>query len=67
MVTTIVGIVSIFLGFCCVMAAYYTFQRGKDRRIPTLLGLAGLLFLTVIPVAAAVFFAVTQGHSGMGG
>lgn len=61
---TIIGIVSICLGFMCVMAAYATFQRGGSRRTPVIFGLLGLLFLTVIPVAAAVFFAVSFGHSG---
>lgn len=41
---TIVGIVSIVLGFFCVMAAYYLYQRSDDRRWPILLGLLALCF-----------------------
>ncbi|AMO89292.1 hypothetical protein HMPREF3155_04975 [Corynebacterium sp. HMSC06D04] len=57
---TIVGIVSIVLGFFCVMAAYYLYQRSEDRRWPILLGLLALLFLTVIPAGSAIFFATTM-------
>lgn len=57
---TIVGIVSIGLGFFCVMAAYYLYQRSDDRRWPILLGLLALLFLTVIPAGSAIFFATTM-------
>lgn len=61
MIPTVVGIVSIALGFICVMCAYYTFQRGRDRRVPIILGLLGLVFLTLIPASTAVFFAATYG------
>ena len=60
MTVTIIGIISITLGFICVLAAYYTFQRGKDRRVPIALGLIALVFLTVIPAGSAVFFAATS-------
>lgn len=58
-VVTIIGIVSIALGFLCVIGAYYTFQRGTDRRQPIALGLLALLFITIIPVICAVFYAAT--------
>ncbi|MCK6160880.1 MAG: hypothetical protein E6689_03385 [Corynebacterium striatum] len=57
---TILGIISIALGFGCVMAAYYLYQRSDDRRWPILLGLLALLFLTVIPAGSAIFFATTM-------
>lgn len=59
-VVTITGIVSIGLGFICVLSAYYTFQRGKDRRVPLALGIAALVLLTIIPVTCAVFYAATS-------
>ncbi|AKE40178.1 Hypothetical protein NG00_02007 [Corynebacterium camporealensis] len=60
MIITIIGIVSIFVGFLCVMGAFYSFHRGEDRRLPIALGLLGLVFLTVVPVICAVFFAATS-------
>ncbi|MDY3128226.1 MAG: hypothetical protein SOW59_08925 [Corynebacterium sp.] len=54
---TIVGIASITLGFFCVLGAYYAFKS----RLSVVLGLAALVFLTVIPVICAVFFAATSG------
>ncbi len=66
MIATIVGIVSIFVGFCCVMGAYYFFQRAGEtgsKRPALILGLCALLFLTVIPAGTAVFFAATQGQT----
>lgn len=66
MVVTIVGIVSITFGFFCVLAAYYVFQRslnhGTSRTPAIVLGLLGLLFLTIIPAGSAVFFAATHGQ-----
>lgn len=65
MVVTIVGIVSIVVGFICVMTAYYTFQRAGEegsKKVPIVLGLLGLLFLTIIPAGSAVFFAATHGQ-----
>nr|WP_273369619.1 hypothetical protein [Corynebacterium massiliense] len=57
MVITLIGIASIACGFACVLAAYYSFQRGRDRRVPAALAVAAFVFLTVIPVIGAVFFA----------
>lgn len=59
-VVTVIGIVSIGLGFICVLSAYYTFQRGKDRRVPLALGVAALILLTILPVVCAVFYAATS-------
>lgn len=59
MIITIVGIVSIALGFLCVTTAYYLFQRSENRTWPLVLGLLALLFLTVIPASTAIFFAAT--------
>ena len=60
MTITIVGIVSITLGFLCVLSAYYLFQRSQDRTWPVVLGLLALLFLTVIPAGSAIFVAATR-------
>ncbi|TVU56788.1 hypothetical protein FQK23_06140 [Corynebacterium aurimucosum] len=60
MTITIVGIVSITLGFICVLSAYYLFQRSQDRTWPIVLGLLALLFLTVIPAGSAIFVAATH-------
>ncbi|HIX79758.1 MAG TPA: hypothetical protein H9978_07515 [Candidatus Corynebacterium faecipullorum] len=60
MTMTIVGIISITLGFICVLGAYYLFQRSKDRTWPIVLGLLALLFLTVIPAGSAIFVAATH-------
>lgn len=59
MIATIIGIVSINLGFFAVMAAYYFYQRDGAGRRPKILGLLGLLFLTVIPASTAVIVAAT--------
>ncbi|MDK6814350.1 MULTISPECIES: hypothetical protein [Corynebacterium] len=60
MTMTILGIISITLGFICVLSAYYLFQRSQDRTWPIVLGLLALLFLTVIPAGAAIFVAATH-------
>ena len=54
MIITIVGIVSIALGFLCVSTAYYLFQRTENRTWPLVLGLMALLFLTVIPALSLI-------------
>ena len=59
MTITIVGIISITIGFLCVLGAYYLFQRSEDRTWPIMLGLLALLFLTVIPASSAIFVAAT--------
>ncbi|ACP34032.1 MULTISPECIES: hypothetical protein [Corynebacterium] len=60
MTMTILGIISITLGFICVLSAYYLFQRSQDRTWPIVLGLLALLFLTVIPAGSAIFVAATH-------
>ena len=60
MTITIVGSVSITLGFLCVLSAYYLFLRSQDRTWPVVLGLLALLFLTVIPAGSAIFVAATH-------
>ncbi|WP_411709049.1 hypothetical protein [Corynebacterium sp. LaCa116] len=60
MILTLIGIVSITLGFFCVLGAYYLYQRSEDRAWPLVLGLLALLFLTVIPAGSAIFFATTM-------
>ncbi|MCG7261227.1 hypothetical protein [Corynebacterium hesseae] len=60
MTITIVGIISITIGFLCVLGAYYLFQRSEDRTWPIILGLLALLFLTVIPASSAIFVAATH-------
>ncbi|MEM5986806.1 hypothetical protein CYJ44_011670 [Corynebacterium hesseae] len=60
MTITIVGIISITIGFLCVLGAYYLFQRSQDRTWPIMLGLLALLFLTVIPASSAIFVAATH-------
>ena len=60
MTITIVGIISITIGFLCVLGAYYLFQRSEDRTWPIMLGLLALLFLTVIPAGSAIFVAATH-------
>ncbi|MDO5033154.1 hypothetical protein [Corynebacterium sp.] len=57
MLITVIGMVSITLGFICVLSAYYLFQRGTDRSWPIFLGLLAILFLTIIPAGSAIFFA----------
>ncbi|WP_296134926.1 hypothetical protein [uncultured Corynebacterium sp.] len=60
MILTLIGIVSITLGFFCVLGAYYLYQRSEHRTWPLVLGLLALLFLTVIPAGSAIFFATTM-------
>ena len=60
MTMTILGIISITLGFICVLSAYYLVQRSQDRTWPIVLGLLALLFLTVIPAGSAIFVAATH-------
>lgn len=61
MTVTYVGIISIFLGFCCVMASFYFFRTRDDRRLSYLFGALAFVLLTLIPVATAVFWAATAG------
>ena len=59
MIVTYIGMASIFLGFLCVMGAFWLFHNREDWRGPIVLGILAILFLTIIPATAAVFFAAT--------
>lgn len=59
--TTVIGIISIVIGFLCIAAAFYTFMKKKPTVWPLGFGLAAFVFVTVIPVFLAVFFATTPG------
>ena len=63
MTVTIIGIVSIFLGFCCVMASFYFFRTRADRTLSYVFGALAFVLLTLIPVTSAVFWAATAGGS----
>ncbi|WP_410762975.1 hypothetical protein [Corynebacterium sp. MSK072] len=51
--------VSILLGFICVMAAFWLFHNREDKRGPIILGILAIVFLTIIPATCAIFFAST--------
>lgn len=59
MIVTIIGMVSILLGFICVMAAFWLFHNREDKRGPIILGILATVFLTIIPATCAIFFAST--------
>ncbi|MEX3515367.1 MULTISPECIES: hypothetical protein [unclassified Corynebacterium] len=61
MLITIIGIISIVIGFACVGTAYYLYQQKGQRTAPIVLGLLALVFVTLVPAGSAVFFAATQG------
>ncbi|QGU05788.1 hypothetical protein [Corynebacterium comes] len=61
MITTIIGIISIVIGFLCIAAAFYTFMKKKPPVWSVGFGLAAFIFVTVIPVFLAVFFATMPG------
>lgn len=54
---TVLGIVSIVAGFFCFANAYLSVMRKRPKRTAWTYGVAGVLFVTVIPVILAVFFA----------
>ncbi|AZA12481.1 hypothetical protein ACFPVT_02875 [Corynebacterium choanae] len=55
--TTLLGIVSIGIGFFLFMGSFLCYYYEKPRQVTwTLFGVA-IVFLTVIPVTLAVFFA----------
>ncbi|HZK31942.1 MAG TPA: hypothetical protein VFC72_03420 [Corynebacterium sp.] len=57
MLITVLGILSIILGFVCIATAFVAVMRKKPVWIPVVAGIAALLFVTVVPVTLAVFFA----------
>lgn len=59
MLITILGIVSIVIGFLCIAGSYVTVMKKRSRALAIVLGLLALLFVTVVPVTLAVFWATT--------
>ena len=59
--TTVVGIISIAVGFLCIAAAFYAFMKKKPTAWAVGFGLTAFVFVTVIPVFLAVFFATMPG------
>ncbi|WP_337891525.1 hypothetical protein [Corynebacterium macginleyi] len=51
--------VSILLGFICVMMAFWLFHNREEKRGAVILGIFAIVFLTVIPATGAIFFAST--------
>ncbi|GAB3943439.1 hypothetical protein [Corynebacterium tapiri] len=60
MLITILGIMSIILGASCFGSAYLTVMRGGPARRAWAYGIAAAIFITIIPVILAVFFAATM-------
>ena len=58
---TILGIASIVIGFLCIAAAFYSFMTKRPVAWSVGFGLAAFVFVTVIPVILAVFFATMPG------
>jgi len=54
---TIVGIVSIVIGFALIAASFLATTRKHNIPLALGLGLAAFIFITVIPVFIAVFIA----------
>ncbi|SDS75768.1 hypothetical protein [Corynebacterium timonense] len=54
---TIVGIVSIVIGFALIGASFYVTSRTRNVPLAVGLGIAAFVFITVIPVVLAVFIA----------
>lgn len=59
--TTLLGIISIAIGFLCIGAAFYAFMKKKPTGWTVALGIGAFVFVTVIPVFLAVFFATAPG------
>lgn len=55
--TTLAGIASIFIGFVLIAAAFVAVMRER-RGLAVGLGVAALVFITLIPVGLALIFAV---------
>ena len=60
MLVTILGIVSIVIGFLCIVASYVTVMKKRSLALAVVLGVLALIFVTVVPVTLAVFWATTQ-------
>ena len=59
MIVTLIGMVSILLGFICVMAAFWLFHNREDKPGPIIMGILSIVFLTNNPATGAIFFAAT--------
>ena len=59
MLITILGILSIVVGFLCIAGSYLAVMRKRSTVLAVVLGLLALLFVTVVPVTLAVFWATT--------
>lgn len=57
MLITMLGIASIVVGFVCIATAFVAVMRKKPVWIPVTLGITSLIFVTVVPVTLAIFFA----------
>ncbi|AGS35942.1 hypothetical protein B841_12350 [Corynebacterium maris DSM 45190] len=57
MLITMLGIASIVIGFFCIATAFVAVMRKKPVWIPVTLGITSLIFVTVVPVTLAIFFA----------
>ncbi|MCF4007691.1 hypothetical protein L1O03_11005 [Corynebacterium uropygiale] len=53
-ISVILTMVSVFLGFLCILGAFWGFMRGKRRSLLIILGLMALFFVTVVPVTVAL-------------
>ncbi len=62
--TTILGIISIFISFILFGAAFYSVMKKRPWKVPITLGVLAFLFMTLIPVSLAIFFAVPEGAAG---
>ncbi len=58
---TVLGIASIVIGFLCIAVAFYTFMKKYPVVWPAAFGVGAFIFVTVIPVFLAVFFATVPG------
>lgn len=58
-IVTVLGILSIVAGFFCFASAYLSVMRKRPAKTAWAFGIAGVIFVTVIPVILAVFFATT--------
>ncbi|RNE48073.1 hypothetical protein [Corynebacterium alimapuense] len=56
-IPTVLGIASIFIGFLCIAGAFASYMYKKPVALSVVLGIAALIFVTVLPVFLAVFFA----------
>ncbi|WPF66094.1 MULTISPECIES: hypothetical protein [unclassified Corynebacterium] len=53
----LVTMISVFVGFLCILGAFASFMYKKPVALTWALGGAALVLVTVIPVTIAVFYA----------